>query len=657
MAGEQPNATHPPPTREHGGVHSHPRALTPTCIHIHVAARAQSAIETTVHKLARAKLHDLFLPSHIPLPRPSDHPGERHSETEMVEQILGLQENHRNDADELEPTETSAEPHTLDDGVLVEERRKAILKDVTRSRFGGTASRVRVARSISSKLIRKATSSALFTETETYGDRGKTHMGNVSPQPSSLDSPAKASRPEEAAKIFTADITTKRSDGDDDGSFPSSPSSPAHRAMFSSASCPDGSFRSNASSPSPGLVDSRLQAVAEAMPQWGCGERSIFGLHDIFGPDLLFFVLEHAFREFDLFEHFSIDAQKLQNLCSAIVVGYNDHPYHNYIHACDVTHGTYWQLRQRLSVGASRVSDEVVVTEARSSLARSSLARSSLAKGGAGARGPRAEGEILSDSIPKYAILAALIGGAIHDINHDGYNNAFHVATGSPLAMTYNDKSCLESMHASLGLQLLRHPSNDVLEHMPLEQRRKFRTLSVDMIMGTDLAHHFEGLSQMQVKASEGLKLCGDNSDLALIMSNVVHAADLGSTANPPHVYFAWMQRVFHEFFHQGERERTLGLPVTPFMDRPTAVIPKAQQGFLKYICIPLFRALVEVIPAMEAAVEHMSANVETLVEMEAFTTDQIMSAASLGAILPGRAPQAAGSPGGEERPLGQLEA
>ena len=48
------------------------------------------------------------------------------------------------------------------------------------------------------------------------------------------------------------------------------------------------------------------------MPLWACGDQSIFGLNEAFGPDLLFFMLEHAFRHFNLFEHFAIDAQKLQ---------------------------------------------------------------------------------------------------------------------------------------------------------------------------------------------------------------------------------------------------------------------------------------------------------------------------------------------------------
>ena len=120
-------------------------------------------------------------------------------------------------------------------------------------------------------------------------------------------------------------------------------------------------------------------------------------------------------------------------------------------------------------------------------------------------------------------------------------------------------------------------------------------------------------------------------------MGNVVHAADLGSTANPPVVYFDWMQRVFREFFHQGERERALGIPVTPFMDRPTASIPKAQQGFLKYICQPIFTAMAQPIPAMaESAGKYVEHNIETLRQLEAFGTDTIL-ADDLWTLLPDR--------------------
>mmetsp|Transcript_6533 Transcript_6533/g.13518 ORF Transcript_6533/g.13518 Transcript_6533/m.13518 type:complete len:1067 (-) Transcript_6533:207-3407(-) len=631
----------------------------------------QGAIESTIHKLARAKLHDLFLPTAVNIPT---FEGERGStaETEMVEHIVGLGENHRNDADELDVDEEidhTVGSHTLDDGVAVEDRRRAILKDMARNRFGvsnnknnkknGSAGFVKA---VSKKIVKGTTgmsstglamlngggsggggggspSLTRIDDTEADAQVGAARAkraggGSLSPQPSSLDSPAKASRQADA-KILTTEtgspttLTTVSRDGEVGSGREISP--PSRRGPCSCSSASNDSFRTTAGSPSmnASFYDTRLRVLQDSMPLWGCGPRSIFGLQEIFGPDLLFFMLESAFREFDLFEHFSIDAQKLQHLCSAIVAGYNDLPYHNYIHAMDVTHGTYWLLKQRLGMNAhSRHSS----TEASSgSACITDVAHTSSASA--------KPGEALWECIPKYAVCAGLLAAAIHDINHDGYNNAFHVATGSQLAMTYNDKSCLESMHASIGLQLIRHTNNDVLEHMSIDQRRKFRTLSVDMIMGTDLANHFEGLSQIQLKAAEGFKLCGANSDLALLMANVVHAADLGSTANPPPVYFDWMQRVFREFFFQGEREREAKIPLTPFMDRSTASIPKAQQGFLKYICTPLFRALVEVIPSFQVGVDNANDVIETLHDLEAFTTDEIMGAARLGDLLPNRSP------------------
>ena len=55
------------------------------------------------------------------------------------------------------------------------------------------------------------------------------------------------------------------------------------------------------------------------------------------------------------------------------------------------------------------------------------------------------------------------------------------------------------------------------------------------------------------------------------------------------------MQRVFGEFFRQGAEQKVRGLEVTPFMDREKASITKAQQGFIKYICQPVFQAMVRV--------------------------------------------------------------
>ena len=72
-------------------------------------------------------------------------------------------------------------------------------------------------------------------------------------------------------------------------------------------------------------------------------------------------------------------------------------------------------------------------------------------------------------------------------------------------------------------------------------------------------------------------------------------------------------------------------------MDRTSASIPKAQQGFLKYICQPIFTAMAQPIPAMaESAGRYVEHNIETLRQLEAFGTDTIL-ADDLWTLLPDR--------------------
>ena len=89
------------------------------------------------------------------------------------------------------------------------------------------------------------------------------------------------------------------------------------------------------------------------------------------------------------------------------------------------------------------------------------------------------------------------------------------MAIGSPLALQYNDQSVLENMHAATGLGLLREPRHDVLENLSAAERRKFRALVVEMVLGTDLSKHFEQLSQFQVKLAEGLQLSAPTAPTA----------------------------------------------------------------------------------------------------------------------------------------------
>ena len=52
----------------------------------------------------------------------------------------------------------------------------------------------------------------------------------------------------------------------------------------------------------------------------------------------------------------------------------------------------------------------------------------------------------------------------------------------------------------------------------------------------------------------------------------------------------------FKEFFHQGDQERARGLPVSPFMDRNTANMPKSQATFIKFVVSPLLQSFEHVL-------------------------------------------------------------
>ena len=64
-----------------------------------------------------------------------------------------------------------------------------------------------------------------------------------------------------------------------------------------------------------------------------------------------------------------------------------------------------------------------------------------------------------------------------------------------------------------------------------------------------------------------------------------MHCSDLSNPTKPLDIYRQWVDRIMDEFFRQGDREREIGMEVSPMCDRYNATIEKSQVTILSILC------------------------------------------------------------------------
>ena len=108
-------------------------------------------------------------------------------------------------------------------------------------------------------------------------------------------------------------------------------------------------------------------------------------------------------KDYQLASHFGISLTKLATFLKVMEDSYKDNPYHNKIHAADVLQTVHYMLK---------------------------------CKG-------------MDNMFADAEILALLLAAIVHDVEHDGFNNDFHKASLSELALLHNNHSVLENHHVS----------------------------------------------------------------------------------------------------------------------------------------------------------------------------------------------------------------
>ena len=347
-------------------------------------------------------------------------------------------------------------------------------------------------------------------------------------------------------KSYDAAETICIEDDDDNAKALSSPSSSSpfaqQRGAFAMPATTNvgGTAKSSAPFSSSSLTSSGLIPVSERGWEYDTFERTEEEL------------IQHAISIFDdrgLLARFSIPVSTLTNFLREIILGYHmEAPYHNMYHCFDVLHVCY-----------------LLIT--------------------------RCKADEYLDSLN---VLSIFVAALAHDLGHDGKNNAFHAATESDLAVTYNGMSILENHSSSQLFRILKKEDCNILKRLNSEEQTKIRSRLIDLILDTDAKNHFV----LCTRFKHGLEM--KQLSRGLLSSMLLHIADVSNPTRPGPVARKWAFVVQEEFFNQGDEERRLNFPRSPFMDRDNENLPRMQIAFIDAIVMPVFKLLEEFLPLVK---------------------------------------------------------
>lgn len=208
--------------------------------------------------------------------------------------------------------------------------------------------------------------------------------------------------------------------------------------------------------------------------------------------------------------------------------------------------------------------------------------------------------------------LAGLLAAIVHDYEHEGVSNDFLVKSQSHKAITYNDKSVNENHHVAAAFRVLLRPASNFLEALAPQDFKQLRSLVVELVLGTDMAEAGKILQVFAAVPREpGGAFAPTSATEALLgLKLALKMADMGHLALSWTLHLRWVRRLEQEFFLQGDREQSLGMPELSFlMDRSKPGVTQSQVGFFDFVVLPMVRSFLAAFPGAGLMVQNMEAS------------------------------------------------
>lgn len=248
------------------------------------------------------------------------------------------------------------------------------------------------------------------------------------------------------------------------------------------------------------------------------------------------------FEKHNLMVILELDSNKVMRFLALAEQWYRGgNPYHNGIHACDVTQAL------NCLISTKKILDKLTPVE----------------------------------------LLAALMAAMVHDVDHPGVNQTYLVNSQDQLATVHGASSTLERHHCCTARSIIAE--SGIIDHMSPDKQKQVIDIMEQMVLSTDMSKHKEYVADFQRRAdADGLNLDVPENRLC-VLKIALKCADISNPARPWSICKEWCSAVMDEFFHQGDLERKLSLPISFLCDRNTVDIPKSQDAFIGFVVEPLF--------------------------------------------------------------------
>ncbi|KAF6115437.1 phosphodiesterase 7B [Phyllostomus discolor] len=291
------------------------------------------------------------------------------------------------------------------------------------------------------------------------------------------------------------------------------------------------------------LDEDYLGQARHMLSKVGTWDFDIFLFDRLTNGNSLVTLLCHLFNIHGLIQHFKLDMVTLHRFLVMVQEDYHSqNPYHNAVHAADVTQAMHCYLKE-----------------------------------------PK-----LASFLTPLDKMLGLLAAAAHDVDHPGVNQPFLIKTNHHLASLYQNMSVLENHHWRSTIGMLRE--SRLLAHLPKEMTEDIEQQLGSLILATDINRQNEFLTQLKTHLQNKDLRLEDEQDRHFVLQIALKCADICNPCRVWEMSKQWSEKVCEEFYRQGDLEKKFQLEVSPLCNQQKDSIASIQIGFMTYIVEPLFQ-------------------------------------------------------------------